>query len=89
MSERSRQRRKEITELPVEKPIAAERFSLEKLDQLLEKVEALSHPHKAVFTLIFLDEGSEQEIAVLAGASDLTVEEVYRIYEEAIDMIDP
>jgi hypothetical protein len=89
ISARSRQRQREISALPVEEPITDDRFSLENLDQLLERVEALNDPHKTVFTAIWLDEASEHELAMLAGALDRTLQEVYRIYEEAIDMLDP
>lgn len=51
---------------------------------VLEAVESLSEPHKTVFHSFFLE---EVDIYMLASIVNRTEEEIYQLYEEAIDIL--
>jgi len=80
--ERSRSRHIEAPsgqQLPVVRIIDPEERA-----NVLEAVEALPEPHKTVFHYYFFDEG---DLRMLASVIDRTEAEIYRLYEEAIDML--
>ncbi len=85
LATRQRRRREDIEALPVDRPIISAQMGPEIRVQLLEMVERLPEPHKTVFHKFFLD---EEDLAMIASILGLTEEEVHRLYEEAVDMLD-
>ncbi len=83
---RKRHRRETIEALPADQPIISTEMRAEDRVQLLEMVDGLPEPHKTVFHKFFFD---EEDLAMIASILDLTEEQAQRIYEEAVDMLDP
>jgi hypothetical protein len=84
LAERRRKQRKKIESLPTDEQIVDRRLSPEEIAYLIEKKEALPEPHRTVLWRLFFEEDDPPMIAATLG---LTVEEVLRIYEEALDML--
>lgn len=86
LAQRKRQRREEIEALPVDaNAVRATLESPQELDRLLDLVEALPEPHKTVFERYFLDEEDPSYLASILGKTE---DEIHRLYEEAVDMLD-
>ena len=86
LAERTRKRRQDIEALPINRPIVSAPMGPESRVQLLEMVEGLSEPHKTVFYKLFFD---EEDVAMIASILGFTEEHVHRLFEEAVDMLDP
>lgn len=86
LAQRKRQRREEIEALPVDaNAVLAKLESSQELDCLLDLVEALPEPHKTVFERFFFDEEDPSHLTSVLGKTD---DEIHRLYEEAVDMLD-
>lgn len=84
LAQRKRQRRGEIEALSIDPNALAKMDSQMELDILLDLVKDLPEPHKTVLERIFFDEGDPNNIAC---ALDMSIDDLFRYYEEAIDML--
>lgn len=84
LSERERRRREYIEALVVEQQIVPQKASAEDIATLAEMVETLPEPNKTVFHRVFFD---EEDLSMIASALDLTEQIVFKLYEDALDML--
>lgn len=84
LTERQRKRHHFVTALPRNQAIIVREIDPEECAELLDAVEHLEEPHKTVFHRYFFD---EEDLGVLASAYDLTEDEIYDLYTEAIDVL--
>lgn len=85
LAQRKRQRRGEIEAPSIDPNALAKMDSQMELDILLDLVNDLPEPHKTVFEKFFLD---EEDPIYIAGALDMSVEDLYRYYEESVDILE-
>jgi DNA-directed RNA polymerase specialized sigma24 family protein len=85
LAQRKRRRREEIETPSIDPNALAKMDSQMEIDILLDLVNDLPEPHKTVLERIFFDEGDPNNIA---GALDMSIDDLYRYYEEAIDMLE-
>src|SRR6266566_5006218 len=81
LAARRRKRHLDVEALPVNRAIVAEEPSAEELAELHERTDQLTEPHKTVFEKLFFE---EEDAQMVADTYDMTVDQVYQLYDEAV-----
>jgi hypothetical protein len=84
LAERRRRREGFIEELSDDLPIASTAMGPEQRVEFLDLLDSLPEPHKTIFYRLAFE---NEDPALVASIHDLSEEEVYRLYEEAVDMV--